>query len=262
MAKFTRWGRNIAAELFPTYSSQTQREKPEKNEILVIRTWQLPVIICWHVQPELRGSTGGMNIIIFFLRQIIYFSCMNHSVTTDHWTLINVIIQLSEALCFFLSRFHLQTVITGWVRSTFWETKQSRSIQNGKKCPGSSQEDRDHWDSVIWVWLKRFWVSIDSTFPGGITASSHSFIIDKYLLGAPRTRLSLRQHRERPRQRFPSPSGGGGLNTHADKLLALKMVKVDEQKLPLAWAKTLGLGHLDSHPRNFREKLCGPNQGM
>lgn len=48
-----------------------------------------------------------MNVI-FFLRQIIYFSCMNHSVTADHWTLINVIIQLSEALCF-LSRFHLQT---------------------------------------------------------------------------------------------------------------------------------------------------------
>ena len=87
--------------------------------------------------------------LLFFLRQIIYFSCMNHSVTADRWTLINVIIQLSEALCFFLSRFHLQTVITGWVRSTFWETKQSRSIQNGKKCPGSSQEDRDHWDSVI-----------------------------------------------------------------------------------------------------------------
>ena len=38
------------------------------------------------------------------------------------------------------------------------------------------------------AWLKRFWVFIDSTFPGGITASSHSFTIDKYLLGAPRTR--------------------------------------------------------------------------
>ena len=194
----------------------------------------------------------------FFLRQVIYFSCMNHSVTADRWTLINVIIQLSEALCFFLSRFHLHTVITGWVRSTFWETKQSMSIQNGKKCPGSSQEDRDHWVSSFGASLKRFWVSIDSTFPGGITASSHSFIFDKYLLDAP----SLQQHRERPRQRFPSPSGGGGLNTHADKLLALRMVKVDEWKCPLAWAKTLGSGHLDSHPRNFREKLCGSSQGM
>ena len=148
MAKFTKWGGNIATELFPTYSSQTQREKPEKNEILLIRTWQLPVIIRWHVQPELRGSTGGMNVI-FFLRQIIYFSCMNHSVTADHWTLINVIIQRSEALCF-LSRFHLQTLITGCTGSTFWETKQSRSIRNAKRCPGASQKHRDHWDPVIW----------------------------------------------------------------------------------------------------------------
>lgn len=59
MAKFTKWGGNIATELFPTYSSQTQREKPEKNEILLIRTWQLPVIIRWHVQPELEKFSQG-----------------------------------------------------------------------------------------------------------------------------------------------------------------------------------------------------------
>lgn len=51
---------------------------------------------------------------------------------------------------FFLSRFHLQMLITGWIGSTFWETKQSRSIRNAERCPGASQKHRDHWDPVIW----------------------------------------------------------------------------------------------------------------
>lgn len=206
MAKFTKWGRNIAAELFPTYSSQTQREKPEKNEILLIRTWQLPVIICWHVQPELRGSTAGMNVI-FFLRQIIYFSCMNHSVTADHWTLINVIIQLSEALCFFLSRFHLQMLITGWIGSTFWETKQSRSIRNAERCPGASQKHRDHWDPVIWGLAKAIlsfhWFNFSRRDPIHPSLTSTCWVHH-----APDTNPTATQRR--PRQRFLSPSRGGG----------------------------------------------------
>ena len=195
------------------------------------------------------------TLLFFFLRQIIYFSCVNHSMSADHWTLINVIIQLSEALCFSLSRFHLQTLITGWIGSTFWETKQGRSVHNAKRCPGSSQKHRDHWDPVVCGMAK----AILSFHWFHFSRRDHSLLPFTHhwqvLAGCTTHQTpSLRQRRE---DRFLSRS-----KHPADKLLALKTVRVDEQKPPLAWAKTVGSGHLDSNPRNFREKLCGPSQGM
>lgn len=88
---------------------------------------------------------------------------MNHSVATDHWTLMNGIIQLSETLCFFMSRFHLQTLIIGWIgkdrdrspsQTCLCEAKQRRSTQKGKRYPASLQRDRDHWDPAIWCLAK------------------------------------------------------------------------------------------------------------
>ena len=108
------------------------------------------------------------------------------------------------------------------------------------------------------AWLKRFWVFIDSTFPGGITASSHSSIIDKYLLGAPRTRHQPYRNTEKTETKISLSFQRWGIKHHAGKLLALKMVKVDEQEPPLEWAKTPGAGHLGSNPRNLREKLVWP----
>lgn len=192
----------------------------------------------------------------FFLRQIIYFSCVNHSMSADHWTLINVIIQLSEALCFSLSRFHLQTLITGWIGSTFWETKQGRSVHNAKRCPGSSQKHRDHWDPVVCGMAK----AILSFHWFHFSRRDHSLLPFTHhwqvLAGCTTHQTpSLRQRRE---DRFLSRSKGGGLNTLQTNSWHWRRSELMSRSLPWHEQKQWGQGTWIQIPETSEKSCVAP----
>lgn len=155
-----------------------------------------------------------MEWTLIFFRQIIYFSSVNHSTAADHRTLRNGTLQLSEASWAFLSRFHLWTLIIGW--STFCETKQTRSIQNGKKFSGAPQRGRDSGILPRGPSLRWFWILIHLSFQGAITASPHSLIMDKYTLSVlcPRYRDT---EKTETKTSLPSNFFWGWENKHVNK---------------------------------------------
>ena len=170
--------------------------------------------------------------------------------------LINVIIQLSEALCFSLSRFHLQTLITGWIGSTFWETKQGRSVQNAKRCPGSSQKHRDHWDPVVWGMAK----AILSFHWFNFSRRDHSllpFIHHWQVLAGCTTHQtpSLRQRRE---DRFLSRSRGGGLNALQTNSWHWRWSKLMSRSLPWHEQKHWGQGTWIQIPETSEKSCVAP----